>query len=385
MSKVSPERVVPAMGLRAVIVGAGWAGEGYTRALRGAGVDVVALCGRTAGPAYAMGRKLGVVDVRLDWRSAIEDLRPDVVVVATPAGPHRDIVAFAAGLGCDLVCEKPLGRTAGEALAMLEMVEKAGVKHAYGATSRYSPALIQARGLLDAGLIGELQEVEAIGHWGMPRLMGYSWAHSLEQGGGMLMNVLPHFLGQAQYVSGGVPRWVTGFAEPVIDKAPVGLPVHDFREWSPVDAGTADGVEWKSVDADMRATVIVGLQRADGTDIRAIWHVSPFASSRNADHLALAGSEGTLHLTGFPWHHKLEHKRTGTDDWVDVPISPADGTTDPVQHGWNRLSEEFILDVRGQGDPDYPTFRDGYIANQIMDAVRSSKTQPLTGFLGTDV
>ena len=215
--------------------------------------------------------------------------------------------------------------------------------------------------------------------------MGYSWAHSLEQGGGMLMNVLPHFLGQAQYVSGGVPRWVTGFAEPVIDKAPVGLPVHDFREWSPVDAGTADGVEWNSVDADMRATVIVGLQRADGTDIRAIWHVSPFASSRNADHLALAGSEGTLHLTGFPWHHKLEHKRTGTDDWVDVPISPADGTTDPVQHGWNRLSEEFILDVRGQDDPDYPTFRDGYIANQIMDAVRSSKTQPLTGFLGTDV
>ena len=201
----------------------------------------------------------------------------------------------------------------------------------------------------------------------------------------MLMNVLPHFRGQAQYVSGGVPRWVTGFAEPVIDKAPVGLPVHDFREWSPVDAGTADGVEWKSVDADMRATVIVGLQRADGTDIRAIWHVSPFASSRSADHLALAGSEGTLHLTGFPWHHKLEHKRTGTDDWVDVPISPADGTTDPVQHGWNRLSEEFILDVRGQGEPDYPTFRDGYIANQIMDAVRSSKTQPLTGFPGTDV
>ena len=155
MSKVSPERVVPAMGLRAVIVGAGWAGEGYTHALRSAGVDVVALCGRTAGPAYAMGRKLGGVDVRLDWRSAIEDLRPDVVVAATPAGPHRDIVAFAAGLGCDLVCEKPLGRTAGEALAMLEMVEKAGVKHAYGATSRYSPALIQARGLLDAGLIGD--------------------------------------------------------------------------------------------------------------------------------------------------------------------------------------------------------------------------------------
>jgi predicted dehydrogenase len=368
------------MGVRAVVVGAGWAGEGYVHALRGVGVDVVALCGRTPEPAYAMGRKLGIADVRLDWRVAIEDLRPDVVVVATPAGPHRDIVGSAAGLGCHLLCEKPLGRNADEARAMLEMVDRSGVKHAYGATSRYSPALAQARALLDEGLIGELQEVEAVGHYGMPRLMSYAWVHSLEQGGGMLMNVLPHFLGQAQYVSGGAPRWVYGLADSLIDRAPVGSPVHDFRKWSPVDAAAADDLDWRDVDADLRATVIVGLERPDGELIRALWHVSPFASGRNADYLALAGSKGTIHLTGFPWHRKLEHKRNGTDEWIDVPISPADVTTDPVQQGWNLLTAEFIRDVRGLGDTNYPTFRDGYLANEIMDRVRSSTAQPLAGF-----
>ena len=103
------------MSLRAVVVGAGWAGEGYVNALRAAGADVVALCGRTPEPAQAVGRKLGIDDVALDWRSAIKQLRPDVVVVATPAGPHRDIVEHAASLGCHLLCEKPLGRNAPEA------------------------------------------------------------------------------------------------------------------------------------------------------------------------------------------------------------------------------------------------------------------------------
>jgi predicted dehydrogenase len=314
----------------------------------------------------------------LDWRSAIEELRPDVVVVATPAGPHREIVEFAAGLGCDLVCEKPLGRNAHEARAMLEKVERSGVKHAYGATSRYSPALVQARALLETGLIGELQEVESLCHYGVPKPMEYAWIHSLAQGGGILMNLLPHFLGQAQYVSGATPRWVNGLADSVIDVAPVGPGVHDFREWSPVDPSSADSLEWKAVDADMRATAIVGLERPDGAAVRGLCHIGP-GDGRHADYFALAGSEGTIHLTGFPWHHKLEQKRTGTDEWIDVPIAESSDTTDPIQHGWNRLTAEFIQDVRGLGHTDYPTFRDGYIASQIMDAVRSSKAQPLTG------
>jgi predicted dehydrogenase len=365
------------MSLRAVVVGAGWAGEGYTNALRAARVDVVALCGRTPEPALAVGRKLGIDDVRLDWRSAIKQLRPDVVVIATPAGPHRDIVEHAASLGCHVLCEKPLGRNTPEARAMLKAVEGSGVKHAYGATSRYSPALVQAKVLLDEGLIGELREVEAIAHIEMSPLLAHSWAHSLEQGGGMLMNLLPHFLGQVQYVSEGTPRWATGLADSVIDRAPVGSPLHDFRDWSPVDAEAGNGIDWRDVDADMRATAIVGLERPSGVVVRGLWHVSPFTSGRNPGYLALAGGDGTIHLTGFPWHHKLEYKRAGSGEWSEVQISPSEDTTDPVQHGWDRLTAEFLIDVRGTGDPTYPTFRDGYTANQVMDRVRDVKTQLL--------
>ena len=54
------------MALRAVVIGAGWASEGHTVALRDAGVEVVALCGRTPEPTRQRAAQLGIADVRLD-------------------------------------------------------------------------------------------------------------------------------------------------------------------------------------------------------------------------------------------------------------------------------------------------------------------------------
>ena len=129
--------------MRGLVIGTGFAGEGYVTALRRSDVEVVALCGRSAEPARALGDRLGIADVRLDWRSAIDELVPDVVVIATPAAPHREMVEFAASRGAHVVCEKPLGRTAEEARRMLEYVETAGVRHAYGGTTRYAPGSVR--------------------------------------------------------------------------------------------------------------------------------------------------------------------------------------------------------------------------------------------------
>ena len=51
------------MPLRAVVIGTGWASEGHTVALRDAGVEVIALCGRTPEPAQQRAAKLGIMDI----------------------------------------------------------------------------------------------------------------------------------------------------------------------------------------------------------------------------------------------------------------------------------------------------------------------------------
>jgi predicted dehydrogenase len=152
------------MALRAVVIGTGWAGEGHTFALRAAGVDVVAICGRTPEPAKAMAAKLGIGDLRLDWRRALVEINPDIVAIATTAAPHREMAEFAAQLGCHILCDKPLGVNAAEASAMVAAVGLAGVKHAYAASSCYDPIHLYARQLLDEGLIGRVHEIESMLH-----------------------------------------------------------------------------------------------------------------------------------------------------------------------------------------------------------------------------
>jgi predicted dehydrogenase len=61
------------MTIRAVVIGAGWAGEGHTIGLRDAGVEVVALFGRTPEPAYQRAADLGITNVRFDWRAGLEE------------------------------------------------------------------------------------------------------------------------------------------------------------------------------------------------------------------------------------------------------------------------------------------------------------------------
>ena len=99
----------------------------------------------------------------------------------------------------------------------------------------------QARDLLAVGTIGDLREIEVIDHFDFPPLMPYSWLYSLADGGGMLFNVYPHVLAQVQFVSDGRAVWATGVTERVLDRVPVGSPVHDFRTWAPMtEAEAAD-------------------------------------------------------------------------------------------------------------------------------------------------
>ncbi|WP_210479789.1 Gfo/Idh/MocA family protein [Naasia sp. SYSU D00948] len=364
------------MDRRVVVVGAGWAGEGYTRAFRAAGVEVAAVCGRDEDAVRSMTARLDVPEARLDWRAAIEELRPDIVVVATPGRAHRDIATFAADSGCHVVCEKPLGLSAAEASEMLAAVRRSGVRHAYGSTSRYSPVVAEARDLLRSGIIGDPTEVEASAHFEMPRMIGYSWLHSVSEGGGLLFNVLPHFLGQVTQLLGGTARSVTGLADAAVERVPVGPVVHDFRQQSVVEAGEA--IEWRAADGDTRATAIVGWETAGGGTVRSLWHASGLSGARTPGYLEVAGTDGTLHLSGVIWPMSLEYRRAGDSGWTAGPTPPEEYTDDPVQYGWNELVAQFMADVRGERDAVYPTFDEGLRDNEIIDIVRSSRSQPLT-------
>lgn len=367
------------MKLQAIVIGAGWAGEGHTIALRAAGVEVVAMCGRTPDPAIAMTQKLGISNVRFDWRQALEEFQPDIVAIATTAGPHCEIVETAARQGCHLMCDKPLATNAADARAMLRAVNTARVKHAYGTTSRYAPAVVYTRSLVANGLIGPIREIESHICIAFSPLLPYHWVHQLNQGGGLLNNMFTHKLGQVLHVTNAQMLAVVGEARRWLDRAPVGPTLHDCREiFNPNAVLTpeqAQASEWRTVDADLSYTVLARLQMPDNSQASALFQ-STGRPTPHPDYLAFYGDNGTLYLTG---PHAIQRFDQQRQTWEDLPIPkevldslPQEANS--VQRDWNQLFREFVADVRGESYAGYPTFHDGWVAAEVIEIVRSGRS-----------
>lgn len=361
--------------MTAVVIGVGFAGEGHVRSLRNEGVEVVALCGRTPEPAQAMAQELGITDLRFDWRQALQDLRPDIVAITTPAPPHLEMSNFAVELGCHVMCEKPLGLNAADARSMFMAVEQAGVKHAYASSSCYLPPFDRAAELVAKGHIGRLREIEYIRHNNMSPYRPYHWFYRVNEGGGWLFQFFTHQLAQVLRVTRGQVRAAMGEDRCLIEKAPIGPTIHDFRDWHStfIDPKQAEAGEWGEVDADTGYTVMAQIEMPDNTSIPALFQYSgaPFPMP---NHLLFYGTAGTLLLTGEHDPNELQYYSQETQVWQkqEVEVWPTGAETGQKQ--WERLYHDFMADIRGEGYLGYPTYRDGWITNEVIDIVRSGQS-----------
>src|SRR5206468_6855998 len=82
--------------------------------------------------------------------------------------PAEPTVA-AAEAGKHLLCQKPLGRDAGEAYEIWQRAQKAGVVHMCAFNYRFVPAVRLARKLIEAGELGEIRHFRGryLQEWGM--------------------------------------------------------------------------------------------------------------------------------------------------------------------------------------------------------------------------
>jgi predicted dehydrogenase len=149
------------------------------------------------------------------WEDAVADTRVDVVAVCTSNKFLAPIAIAALGAGKHVLCEKPMGRNAGEAAAIAAAANVADRVLKVGFTLRFHPALREARSLCANGELGPLFFIRAVyGHGGRP---GYDreWrGNPDEAGGGELLDQGIHlldlsrwFLGDLEVVAGLTPRW----------------------------------------------------------------------------------------------------------------------------------------------------------------------------------
>lgn len=366
--------------LSAIVIGGGWAGEGHALALRFAGVDVVALCGRQQDRTRAVADRLEVPQASTDWRATLEAVRPDIVALGTPAALRIEVIEAAAALGCHLFCDKPLGTTAAEARCCYDLAHRAGVKHAYAATQRYDPSVAWLAELVREGSIGPLREISATLRMPGNRLMPWSWVCVLASGGGMLNNGLPHLLGIWATLTGGEPVRVMGEARVLRDRAPVLPGIHDFREWR-AKAGSitpemAETLEWRPCDADGAASALLRFTSPQG-EVNVSFLIGPgIAAPQEAGGMRLYGESGTLVADGL-FTYAVSRVEAGREpEALPVPLRllnalPAVG--DGEQNKWCALARDFVADIQGQAHSPYLNFRDGWRYQEAIDAIRSGR------------
>src|ERR1035437_9143048 len=113
-----------------------------------------AVCGRDVGKVAAFAEQWGYGSTETGWRKLAARPDIDLIDIASPNDTHAEIAIAAAEAGKMVLCEKPLGRTAAEAEAMVDAVESAKVPNMVWYNYRRVPALVLLKELLDQGIFG---------------------------------------------------------------------------------------------------------------------------------------------------------------------------------------------------------------------------------------
>ena len=165
------------------MLGTGLIGSFYTAALHGRRNRdrVRTVYSRTEQRAREFAAEWDIPHATTDLEAAVNDPATQVVVIGLPNHLHERAVQLAAEAGKAILCTKPLGRNAGEARRMLEVVERAGVFHGYLEDLVYTPKTLKAIGAVRRGAVGDVLWVRSRETHPGPHS---AWFWDAEQAGG---------------------------------------------------------------------------------------------------------------------------------------------------------------------------------------------------------
>jgi predicted dehydrogenase len=320
---------------------------------------LIGISGRNEEAVGEAAERYGYEYATTDWRDLVKDDRIGLFDNGGPNALHAEPTIAAAEAGKHVVCEKPLGRDAGESYDIWKRVDATGVKHLCAFNYRFVPAVRLAREMIDAGELGEIRHFRAryLQDWGDDASLDTWRFHSDEAGSGALGDLMAHVVDLARFLN-GEPDSLQGFTHTFIP----GRQVDDAAEAAVTFAngsvgtlessrfahGRRNAFQWEingtksSLAFDMERMNEIQVFRADGDRARGFKTVLV----SEADHPFWQHWWPPGHIIGWgdTFVHELHHM-----------LAAIAGDTDVAPYG--------------------ATFEDGYRAAEICDAiVRSGQT-----------
>jgi len=343
---------------------------------------LVAVAGRNEEAVALAAQRFGYAKYYTDWRQMLADDEVQLFDNGGPNNAHAEPSIAAAQAGKHVLCEKPLGRTAEESKAMLEAVQKAGVKHMVAFNYRFVPAVRQIRKLIDAGALGRIYHFRAVylQEWIMPHYnTPMIWRlQKSEAGSGALGDLGAHIIDLGRYLVGDV-KSVSAMAKTFTTQRP----------W-------ADGSGMGTVDVD--DGVITLAKFANGA--LGTFEATRFAAGRkNYNWFEVNGSKGTVvfnlesmnellyYNCGDPADRQGFELIQATNDCHPFMGLPDGGPRYwPVAHiiGYEHTFINTVADLMNavaEGEQTWPNFEDGCKTQAVLEACTtadaSAKWEPV--------
>lgn len=188
-----------------------------------AGAQALAVASRSLDRAQAFAQRHGVARAYGSYAEIMADDDIDVLYLATPHPQHRAIALAGIAAGKALLVEKTFTATVAGAEEVVAAARAAGVFVMEAMWTRFLPALVAARELVDDGAIGEVRQVQA--DLGVDRPYDPTdRLFDLARGGGAMLDLGVYPISLAQWFL-GEPNdvWATGSLFPTGVDAEAGV------------------------------------------------------------------------------------------------------------------------------------------------------------------
>lgn len=364
------------------LVGYGFMGRAHSNAFLQAGrffdlpfqPVLKAVCARNPERVKSFADNWGYESIETDWRKLIERKDIDLIDIASPNDTHAEIAIAAAKAGKMIMCEKPLGRNAAEAKAMVEAVEAAKVPNTVWYNYRRVPAVTLLKNLLDEGRFGK------IFHYRAKFLQDWTISQDLPQGGeglwrldvsvagsGVTGDLLAHNIDTAMWLNGPIKE-VVAMTETFVKERQHNL----TGKVEPVGIDDASLFLCRFENGSLASFEATRYARG---------HKALYTLEINGEHASAFWDLHDLHRLQY-----FDHRDAGlTRGWRNVHIT--DGDHPYMSHWWvpglqigyeHSFTHQFadFLQAVGEGKEVGPTFRDGLATDLVCDAVlKSAKTR----------
>src|SRR3954467_12128654 len=313
---------------------------------------LVGIAGRNEAAVEGAATRYGYEYATSEWRRLVEDERIGLFDNGGPNSLHAEPTIAAAQAGKHVVCEKPLGRDAGESYEIWQQVAATGVKHMCAFNYRFVPAVRLPRGVVGSGELGEIRHFRCryLQDWGDDPSLD-TWRFSAaDAGGGAIGDLMSHVVDTARFLNGEI-RTVNGFAKTFIPGREVDDAAEAAVEFENGSVGTLEATRFAH-----------GRRNALQWELNGTKGALAFDMERFADLQIFKDGD---RRRGFASVQVTETDHPFADFWW--PPGHISGGGDTFVHELHHLLGAIANDT--DVAPYGATFEDGYRAAEICDAI----------------